>query len=183
MRIAGFILLILSLASRISAQDAASSSSEGRPLAVASIHVTKHAFKSGEDIEVTLLLEAKPPGVYIAKNWGTAGGGIPGFSLRLESRYGRYGGQTCGMAADAGPIIDPEPAKIFERNFIFLNSGQIIGWHTKIPCATHRRGKYWITATYSPGIEKIQEVAELPETRGLVLAKPTAAKPVEISIY
>ena len=182
MRIAVFILLILSLASRISAQDAAASSSEERPLAVASIHVAKHKFKSGEDIDVTLLLEAGPQGVYVAKNWGGAGGGIPGFFLLLESRYGRAG-QTCGVAGEALPIAEPDAAKILDRNFIFLGSGQIIGWRTKILCPTHRRGKYWIRATYNPGLHSTNRVAELPETRGLVLAKPVDAKPEEISIY
>ena len=65
------------------------SPSDVEPVAVVSIHVDTHSFKSGEDIEITILLEAGRGGVYIPKEWGHFGGGIPGFSISLTTLSGR----------------------------------------------------------------------------------------------
>ena len=152
------------------------------PIAVASVHVDKHRFKSGEKIDVMILLEAGPGGVYIPKSWGFSGGGIPGFSVHLTTLPGE-GAETCGNAGDAAPTHEPDATVVLNRDFIYLPARQIIGLRTAIDCPTKRSGKYLINAFYSPYNIDADEVANLPETHGLVLRKGVRAKPVAISIY
>ena len=152
------------------------------PFAVASVHVDKHSFKSGEEIKLTILLEAGRGGVYIPKSWGQSGGGIPGFSVVLTTLSGE-GAETCGFAADAAPTHEPDAKVVLNRDFIYLPAQHIIGLKTAVDCPTKRPGKYLINASYSPYNIDADEVARLPETHGLVLQESVQAKPVAISIY
>jgi hypothetical protein len=151
------------------------------PIAVASIHVDKHSFKSGEVIKLTVLLEAGPGGVYIPKSWGEMGGGIPGFSVNLTTLSGK-GAETCGSATDAWGPKHSDATVVLNRDFIFLPAHHIVGLRTEIDCPTKRPGKYLISMFYSPFNVDADEVAQLPETHGLVLRKGVRAKPVLISI-
>jgi hypothetical protein len=184
MRVGIAFLLISVFAYATPAQDSASSqpARSVKPLAVASIHVDKHTFKSAEKIEVMILLEAGPGGLYIPKSWGFSGGGIPGFSVNLTTLSGE-GAETCGSAADAAPTHEPDARVALNRDFIYLPARQIIGLKTSISCPTKRPGKYLINAFYSPYHIDADRVAQLPETRGLVLLKEVKAKPVAVSIY
>lgn len=152
------------------------------PVAVASIHVRKHNFRSGEDIEVTILLEAGSGGLYIPKGWGKLGGGIPGFSVMLTTLSGKPV-QTCGSASDAWSNHETDAAMVLNRDFIHLPEHNIIGLKTAIVCPTRRHGKYLINASYSPFHVDSESVARLPETHGLVLQRVVEAKPITISIY
>jgi len=152
------------------------------PIAVASVHVDKHRFKSGEVIRLTILLEAGGNGVYIPKWWGGLGGGIPGFSVHLTTLFGK-GAETCGSAADAWPKHESDATVVLNRDFIYLPPQHIIGLNTAVGCPTKLPGKYLINAFYSPYHIDADEVARLPETHGLVLRKGVQAKPVLISIY
>jgi hypothetical protein len=152
------------------------------PIAVASIHVDKHSFKSGEGIKLTILLEAGIGGVYLPKWWGQSGGGISGFSVHLTTLSGK-GAETCGTAADAWPTHEPDATVVLNRDFIYLPEQHIVGLKTAILCPTKRPGNYLINAFYSPYHIDAEEVARLPETHGLVLRKAVQAKPVAISIY
>ncbi len=78
MRTSVVLLLISVFGCTTSGQEPASSQPAPniKSIAVASIHVDKHRFKSGERIEVTILLEAGPNGVYVPKWWGRSDGGI-----------------------------------------------------------------------------------------------------------
>jgi len=177
-------LLIIVFAFTASGQDQVRSQTapNAEPIATASIHVDKHSFKSGEDIEVIILLEAGPGGVYIPKWWGQMGGGIPGFSVNLTTLSGRAA-QTCGTAVDAWPTREPDAAQVLNRDFIYLQAQNIIGLRTAVDCPTKRPGKYLINAFYSPFHIDADEVAGLPETHGRVLRKGVQAKPIAISIY
>ncbi|HWZ53955.1 MAG TPA: hypothetical protein VNV84_04330 [Candidatus Acidoferrales bacterium] len=152
------------------------------PIAFASIHVDKHSFKSGDAIELIILLEAGSVGVYIPKSWGESGGALPGFSVELTTLTGG-GAETCGFAADAWPIHEPDAKMVLNRDFFYLPAEHIIGLRTAVGCPTKRPGKYLINAFYSPYHFDADEVARLPETHGLVLRKVVKAKPVAISIY
>ena len=152
------------------------------PIAVVSIHVDKGSFKSGEQIELTILLEAGRGGVYIPKWWGQLGGGIPGFAVNLTTLSGK-GAETCGSASDALPTHEPDATVVLNRDFIYLPERHIIGLKTALFCPTKRPGKYLINAFYSPYHIDADEVARLPETHGLVLRKNVQARPVAISIY
>ncbi len=150
--------------------------------AVASIQVDKHKFKSGERIELTILLEAGPGGVYVPNRWGLSGGGIPGFSVHLTTPSGK-GAETCGYAGDAWPKHEPDAKAELNRDFIFLPAQQVIGLRTLIVCPTTQPGVYLIDGFYSPYHVDADAVAQLPETRGLVLRERVEAKPVAITIY
>ena len=177
-------LLISLFAHTTLGQDSVSSQTSPslEPIAVASIHVDKHRFKSGEMIELIVLLEAGRGGVYIPKSWGRLGGGIPGFSIVLTTLSGEEA-ETCGFAADAAPTHEPDAEVVLNRDFIYLPAQYIIGLKTAVDCPTKRPGKYLIKAFYSPTHIDADEVARLPETHGLVLRKSVQAKPVAISIY
>jgi hypothetical protein len=152
------------------------------PSSVASIHVDKHSFKSGEEIKLIILLEAGIGGVYIPKWWGELGGGIPGFAVNLTTLSGTSA-ETCGHSSDAGPTHEPDATVVLNRDFIYLPQQHIIGLKTVIDCPTKRPGKYLINAFYSPTHFDADEVARLPQTHGLVLRKSVQAKPIAISIY
>jgi len=152
------------------------------PIAVVSIHLDKHGFKSGEDIRPTILLEAGFGGVYLPKWWGELGGGISGFSVHLTTLSGERA-ETCGTAADAFPTHEPDATVVLNRDFIYLPEQHIIGLKTVIVCPTKRPGKYLINARYSPFHFDADEVARLPQTHGLVLRRVVQAKPIAISIY
>ncbi len=184
MRTSLAFLLIWLFAYTTLGQDSAPSQTapDLEPVAVASVHVDKHRFKSGENIDVMILLEAGPGGVYIPKSWGFSGGGIPGFSVLLTTLSGEEA-ETCGSAADANPTHEPDATVVLNRDFIYLPAQHIIGLKTSILCPTKRPGRYLINAFYSPYHIDTDEVARLPETHGLVLRKGVQAKPVAISIY
>jgi hypothetical protein len=152
------------------------------PFAFVSIQVDKHKFKSGDKIELTILLEAGPGGVYIPKTWGEYGGGLPGFAVRLTTLTGK-GAETCGYAADAFPTHEPDPKVALNRDFVYLGPNQIIGRKTSIVCPTKQPGKYLIEGFYAPNHIDVDRVAELPETHGLVLREAVHADPVPITIY
>jgi hypothetical protein len=178
------LLLVSVFACTSWGQDSASSQPvpEVKLLAIASIHVDKHRFKSGEDIKVMILLEAGPNGVYIPKSWGVSGGGMAGFSVHLTTLSGEQA-ETCGSAADAAPAHEPDARVALKRDYIYLADRQVIGLRTTIDCPTKRPGKYLIEAFYSPYHIDSDRVAQLPETHGLVLQKEVQAKPVGVSIY
>jgi hypothetical protein len=182
---AGIVFFLLCVfASNTSGQDSASSSPAPyiKPIAFASIHVDKYRFKSGGPIEVTILLEAGPAGVYIPKWWGFSGGGVPGFSVHLTTLSGTPA-ETCGGAGDALPTQEPDAKLAFSRDFIYLPAQQIIGLRTLVDCPTKRPGTYLIKASYSPFHLDADRIAQLPETRGLALREVVQAKPVTITIY
>lgn len=182
---AGFVFLMICVfACTASGQDPTSSqpAPNVKPIAVASIHVDKHRFKSGERIELTILLEAGPGGVYVPKWWGQSGGGIPGFSAYLTTVSGK-GAETCGSAGDAWPTHELDAKVALNRDFIYLPDQQVIGLKTLIDCPTKRPGVYLINAFYSPYHIDADRIAQLPETHGLVLREVVRAKPVPITIY
>lgn len=177
-------LLICVFACIVSGQESppSPSASDLEPMAVASIHVDKHSFKSGEDIELTILLEAGRGGVYIPKWWGPFGGGIPGFSVSLMTLSGKEA-ETCGMATDASATHEPDPTFVLKRDFIYLPAQHIVGLKMTVLCPTKRRGTYLISGFYSPYHIDAERVGQLPDTHGLVLRKVVQAKPIAISIY
>lgn len=146
-----------------------------------SIIPAKRSFKVGEPIEVTLLLEAGGRGVYLAKGWGGAGGGIPGFFVEIETLSGR-GAQTCGFAADGLPTTDQDATTLLREHFVFVAPSQIVGWKTNVVCPPKRRGRYRVVASYSPGLPGTKDAARLPEAKGVVLTKSIHAKPFEIDL-
>ena len=177
-------LLIIEFAFTASGQDhvPAQTAPEVEPSATASIHVNKHSFKSGEDIEVIILLEGGAGGDYIPKGWGLMGGGIPGFSVYLTTLSGKPA-ETCGLGGDTWPTHEPDARVVLRRDFIYLPAQHIVGLRTDIGCPTKKPGKYLVNAAYSPFQIDADEVARLPETHGRVLRKVVQAVPVTISIH
>ena len=169
------------LLAHVEAPDRSALAESQREIATVSAIPVKHSFKVGEPIAVTVLLEAEGEGVYIQKGWGQAGGAIPGFYVDLESEHGERV-PSCSPMVDGMPNEELDTRIVFAREFIFLESGQIIGWKTAIGCPPHKRGKYLVLARYSPDAPLSQRIASLAETKGRVVQEALDAKPAEIVI-
>ena len=142
----------------------------------------KRIFKPDESIPIYVDLEAVGEGVYIAEEWGEAGGNIPGFWIILKTEDGRLA-QSCsrGSVADyAGPL--PPPSEVLKRDFFLLAAGHSIGIGHDLPCVRPTPGRYQIEAGYRPNYPQTVEVARLPEARGLVLDHELNAVPITIEI-
>jgi len=145
------------------------------------IRMDKQLFQRGEGINVQVDLEAGAKGMYVAQGWGKAGDNIPGFSISLTTEDGRPA-QTCGgesVAENAGTL---PPADVFKKNFIFVAAGQSVGYKETLQCVTPLPGKYKVLASYHPDYPQTQEVAKLPEARGLVVDHAVDAAPISIEI-
>jgi hypothetical protein len=150
--------------------------------AIVEIHLTKHAYIAGEDIELFLTLRPAGEGIYIANNWGEAGGNIPGFYVSLTTVDGKPA-QSCGSGSIADYVADTAtPAQWLVAEFMYLPANDFIGWDTSIRCPPTERRKYIVKASYEPNNPHTLSVAKLPSTQGRVITKRVEAKSVEIEI-
>lgn len=146
------------------------------------IRMDKRTFKPDDSIPVYVDLEALGEGVYIAKEWGQARENIPGFWFVLKTEDGRPA-QSCGSGAVAdyaGPL--PPPSQVFKKEFFLLAAGKSIGIGHDLPCVRPVPGRYRIEAGYRPNYPQTAKIAQLPETRGLVLDHELNAVPITIEI-
>lgn len=151
-------------------------------LAVVEITPDKFIYAPGESISVRVVLKPTESGVYIAKEWGEAGGNIPGFNVGLKTLDGKWA-QTCGHGSVADYLGGlPEPDEWLLTRFLYLPPGNFIGWHTTIECAPRQRGRYVLEASYVPNLPQTERVAALPQARGLVVLRKIDAQPVRIQI-
>ena len=151
-------------------------------LAVVEITPTKFIYTPGEPINVRVILKPTGAGVYIAKEWGEAGGNIPGFNVRLKTLDGKWA-QTCGH----GSVADyfgglPAPDEWLRTQFLYLPWGNFIGRDTTVDCATKQPGTYILDASYEPHYPQTERVANLPQAKGLVVLHKIDARPVRIRI-
>jgi len=150
--------------------------------AIVEIHLSKHAYIAGEDIELFLILRPAGEGIYIANSWGEAGGNIAGFRVSLTTFDGKLA-QSCGRGSIADYVADTAtPAQRLVAEFMYLPANNFIGWDTSIPCPTTERGKYIVKAFYEPNNPHTLSVAKLPSTQGRVITNRVEAKSVEIEI-
>src|ERR1700731_2508733 len=130
LNIAILYLLVL-VSANGSSQNEVAPVAQPEDLATVSIIPAKRSFKVGEPIEVTLLLQAGRRCVYVAKGWGKAGGGIPGFFVNIETLAAREA-QTGGFGADGFPTTYQDAAKLLREHFVFVGPSQIVGWKTNV---------------------------------------------------
>lgn len=150
--------------------------------AIVEIHLSKQAYSAGEDIELFVTLRPAGEGVYIANNWGAAGGNIPGFSVSLTTVDGKPA-QSCGTGSVADYVGDTATAaQWLVAEFMYLPANNFIGWDTSIRCPPTERGKYIVKAFYEPNNRHTLSVAKLPSTQGRVITNAVEAKSVEIEI-
>ena len=176
-----FVLCILGLSATAAKAQNPEKASSRSPLATVKIEPKKHVYKRGEIIGLSVILQPRGEGVYISKDWGPAGGYVPGFWVELKTLDGKPA-ETCGSATDAGPAHLPPPEERLRTEFLYVRAGNFIGWQTSISCPPNRPGRYRIEASYGPSVQQIESVARLPETKGLVLVDVVEAEPVEIVI-
>jgi hypothetical protein len=180
---ATFLLVLLvniSSSPALCQSDKADTSSEQK-LARVVIRMDKRTFKPDESIPVYVDLEAVGEGVYIAHEWGEAGGNIPGFWIILKTEGGRPA-QSCGTGSVADYAGLPPPSDVFKKDFFLLAAGHSIGVGHDLPCVRPIPGRYRIEAGYRPNYPQTAKVAQLPEARGLVLDHELNAVPITIEI-
>jgi hypothetical protein len=150
--------------------------------AIVEIHLSKHAYIPGEDIELFLILKPAGDGIYIANSWGESGENIPGFRVSLTTFDGKPA-QSCGHGSVADYVADTAtPAQWLASEFMYLPAGRFIGWETALPCPTAVRGKYIVRVFYEPNNPHTLRVAKLPQAQGQVITNVVEAKSVEIEI-
>ena len=150
--------------------------------AIVEIHLSKHAYIAGEDIELFLILRPAGEGIYIANTWGAAGGNIPGFSVSLRTVDGKSA-VSCGSGSIADYVADTAtPAQWLVAYVMYLPANNFIGWDASIQCPPTERGKYTVKAFYEPNNPHTLSVAKLPSTQGRVITNRVEAKSVEIEI-
>jgi hypothetical protein len=155
------------------------------PLATLKIEPKKHVYKRGENIGLSVILQPRGDGIYIAKEWGHAGGYIPGFWVTLKTLDGKTletSAEICEGVADAYSEHLPPAEERLRTEFLYLPKGNFLGWETSIECLPKQPGRYWLEASYAPNVQQIESVARLPETKGLVRVDVVEAEPVEIVI-
>jgi hypothetical protein len=118
----------------------------------------------------------------VSRHLGVAMGNWPGFSVWLETLDG-HSAQRCrnGGAMDFAGLL-PSPSEVLNKEFIFLKPGEERKLEMRISCPPNKAGAYRIQAAYSPDYPETDKVAELPETRGLVLHKRIQAELVGIDV-
>jgi hypothetical protein len=150
--------------------------------AVVEIHLNKHAYTPGEEIEVSVILKPMGDGIYIDKTWGEAVGDIPGFWISLTTVDGKAA-QSCGSGSDIYYAADTRtPSQWLDLEFMYLPAGRFIGWETSVRCPPTEQGKYRLQAFYEPNNPHTLRVAELPQAQGRVLTNKVASQPVEVEV-
>lgn len=157
----------------------------------------KTVFKMGEAIGVTLTLEAGPHGVFVSKwsmqtcshgDWRDVGCGrhiynLSGFDVGVYTLAGKYASPMGhGGAADRfGP--PPSPKEEFEKYFEFLQPGEEVKWHNIAEDGSPAKpGDYEVVGEYIPDDPQLADMAKLPESRGLLIAKTIKSAPVIITV-
>jgi hypothetical protein len=150
--------------------------------AIVEIHLDKHAYTPGEEINVSLILKPAGDGIYIDKIWGEAGGNIPGFRISMTTVAGRNV-QRCGSGSVADYVADTTtPSQWLDSEFMYLPAGRFIGWETSVRCPPTEQGKYLLKARYEPNNHHTLGVATLPQAQGRVLTNTVESQPVEVEI-
>jgi hypothetical protein len=156
--------------------------STGPHSAIVEIHLNKHAYTPGEEINVSLILKPAGDGIYIDKTWGEAGGNIPGFRISMTTVDGRPA-QGCGSGSVADYVADTTtPSQWLDSEFLYLPAGRFIGWETSVQCPPTEQGKYLLKALYEPNNRHTLRVAALPQAQARVLTNTVESQAVEVEI-
>jgi hypothetical protein len=177
------ILLILTL--RAVSQESAAPPAVQSQVRV-EITTDKRDYFEGEPIRFkATLTNTGRRGVYIAKTWWYAGGGIAGFEVGVRQVTGVRPKVGCGAAADRAPVSDPRPPEqILREDFVRLGVGESVGLEDRYRgCAVKYAGTYDITATYLAYDFNVGRVSPLSTESNSVLTGTVPSKPFGFRVH
>ena len=113
----------------------------------------------------SLLLRNKgTAGVYIAKTFFLAGGGIAGFNVSIKELTGKPS-DACPVFADRFGEGSRTASRILQEDFLLLQPGGIVGYEAAYKgCDVKHEGMYQITATYCAcdlNTDRVKSAAQL----------------------
>jgi hypothetical protein len=161
---------------------------EGKPaggverLAAVTATPSQKELKLGQDLGVTLTIEAGNRGAYVPnsfKDWvDSCQSGFVVDIYSLQGDRASTGSKGCGSS-----FLGPGPlAREMLKDYVFLKPGESRSWQTNVTQIRRSPGIYGIRAEYFSHQERIAEVAALPEVRGLMVIGHLPGKPVKIRI-
>jgi hypothetical protein len=156
---------------------------EGIQLATVTARPDHFILRRGEDLGVTLTIQAGSRGAYMPNffaDWDQTC--QSGFSVDIYTRRGdRASTSVHGCAGDAlGP--GPPAQDLLLTEYVLLKPGESRSWHTTLTNIRRSPGTYEIKAEYLSAQTRIAEVAVLPEVQGLMVVGHVHAKPVLIEV-
>jgi hypothetical protein len=163
-------------------------------LATITARVDKTVYLRGENIHVTLTLQAGSRGAYVSE-WskidspdgqdfpaGRVMGNASGFDIYLLTMGGKNA-LSVGHAGVADRWGPPQPpSERFHKEFIFLKPGELQTWHGRADATPTTSGKYQVVGVYMPSYEQVHDLVQLPEARGLLIADVVRSAPVIITV-
>jgi hypothetical protein len=148
------VLAALLPLSATNAQEDMQSPQKGRGLALV-VTTDKSVYHLGESVQIKFELknESSRP-VYIPKEWGRAGDGVPGFSEYVKQLRGPKSTRTCDPTAVSQRIRSREkPERLLEVFYLLLDQNQSVAYQMQAAgCETATAGQYRVQAEYLPWI-------------------------------
>jgi hypothetical protein len=120
------------------------------------VSTDKAVYHLGEPIHIKFELknESSEP-IYIPKEWGRSGEGVPGFYEYIEQLQGAKGTMTCDPTAVSRRIYTKrkKPEELLSAYYLLLGENQSISSQIEAAgCETQTAGKYRVRAEYSPSV-------------------------------
>lgn len=153
-------------------------------LATLSLKIAKSKYKRGEAIRVTVLLVAGRNGVYVPDSFGdwltTCDAGFTAYVLTID---GKNADPTRLGCAASWLHSGAETAESRLHNFTYLRPGETRVWQTALSTGAIMPDQYIVGAEYLSQRYMIEQVAKLPEVRGLMAMGRIVGKPMKIQIH
>jgi hypothetical protein len=154
-------------------------------LATLRMQTDRLVYRQDAPLEVTLTLKAGSNGVYLPAYFGdfmkTCERGFSATLLTLAGKSAdRHATGCIGGGLHAGPGLDTAQAEL--TNFIRLEPGEMRTWHTTLQTSALSRRRYCLYGEYLSYAWMIDEVAQLPEVKGLMAKGRITATPLLIDL-
>jgi hypothetical protein len=146
------------------------------------MRVSRSNNRRGEPIRVTLTLKAGPNGVYLPAYFADFIKTCEhGFAASLLTPVGKAADPHKSGCVGRG-LHTHDTAQTELNNFVRLEPGQIRTWHTTLETAAINPGRYCLYAEYLSFGYMIDDVARLPEVRGLMAKGRITATPIPLDL-
>ena len=179
-------LMCFLLAPMLSAQVAPSNlSPQGQTLITVSVRPKHSQIRRGHELGVEITLTAGHDGAYLPNFFGDFDKTCEkGFWADIVTAEGKRASEMNHSCASEELFGNTSARELLDRRYVFLNPGEKRRWHTVLPGITKAPGLYSVQAGYISSRDqiRIQEIAALPEVRGLMVLGRVDAKSVTIRI-
>lgn len=173
-----FVIIIVYISLVASAQ----TPDRGTDLVTVIASVDHKVIRAGQNLGVTVTLTAGSKGAWLPNHFGDFYENChSGFSADILTEQGKRASdanKSCAGDWILGKFIPSEELK----HYVFLEPRESRNWRTTLKQITHTPGTYQIEAEYLAAENRIEQVAALPEVRGLMVMGHVRAKPVQIRI-